>query len=61
MLAFNRLPMWHHPLLKKDRFLKTSDDRFVICVESKDPKFDPDGTRKLFEKSGGYNIDLVED
>lgn len=61
MLAFNRLPMWYHPLLKKDRFLRTSDDRFVICVETADPNFDPVKTRELFEKAKGYNVDLVEE
>lgn len=61
MLAFNRLPMWYHPLMKKERFLKASDDRFIICVESKDPKFDPEGTKKALENAGGYNIDLVEE
>jgi hypothetical protein len=61
MFAFNRLPMWYHPLLKKERFLRTSDDRFVICVEARDPKFDPEGTRKLLEQAGGRNVDLVED
>lgn len=61
MLAFNALPMWYHPLMKKDRFLRVSDDRFVICVESKDPNFDPAATRKLLESAKGYNVDLVED
>lgn len=61
MLAFNMLPMWYHPLLKKERFLRVSDDRFVICVESKDPNFDPVNTRRMFENAKGYNVDLVED
>lgn len=61
MLAFNRLPMWYHPLMKKERFLKASDDRFIICIESRDPKFDPAGTRKLLENAGGFNVDLVEE
>ncbi|MBX3357954.1 MAG: DUF3341 domain-containing protein [Phycisphaeraceae bacterium] len=61
MLAFNGLPMWHHPLFRKDRFLRVSDDRFIICIEASDPKFDPDGTRKLLEHAGGTNVDLVEE
>lgn len=61
MLALNRLPMWYHPLLKKERFLKSSDDRFIVCIESKDPKFDAEGARKLLENAGGRNIDLVAD
>lgn len=61
MLAFNLLPMWYHPLLKKERFLRVSDDRFVICVESRDPNFDPAKTRQMLESVKGYNIDLVQD
>lgn len=61
MLAFNGLPRWNHPLLKKERFLSSSDDRFVICIESADPKFDPEQTRKLLREVGGKHIDLVED
>ena len=61
MLALNGLPRFHHPLFKKRRFLKCSDDRFVICVEAGDKKFDPGSTRGLFEKTGAAHIDLVED
>ena len=61
MLMMNGLPQWYQPLLKKDRFLKTSDDRFVICIEASDPKFDPEATRKLLQDAGGSHIDLVEE
>lgn len=61
MLMMNGLPQWYQPLLKKDRFLKTSDDRFVICIEAADPKFDPVGTRRLLEEAGGTHIDLVQE
>lgn len=61
MLAFNKLPMWYHPLMKKERFLRVSDDRLVICVETADPKFNQEQTRRLLENAGGTNFDLVED
>jgi hypothetical protein len=61
MFAFNKLPMWYHPLMKKERFLKVSDDRFIIHIEARDPKFDPAATRSLLEKSGGTRVDLVEE
>lgn len=61
MLAMNGLPRHHHPLMKKERFLNATQDTFVICVEAKDPKFDPESTRRLLESTGGTNIDLVED
>jgi hypothetical protein len=61
MLMMNGLPQWYQPLLKKERFLKTSDDRFVICVEAIDPKFDQEATRQLLQDAGGTHIDLVEE
>lgn len=61
MFAFNKLPMWYHPLMKKQRFLRVSDDRFVICIETSDPKFDPSGTRTFLSKIGGKQVELVED
>ena len=61
MLALNGLPRHHHPLLKKERFLRVSDDRFIVCVEAADDKFDPEATRAMLASLGGTNIDLVED
>lgn len=61
MLALNGLPRFHHPLFKKDRFLKVSDDRFVIVVEATDPRFDPEATKELLARAGGTQIDLVEE
>ena len=60
MLALNGLPRWHHPLFAKERFLKVSDDRFIIAVEARDAKFDPDRTRDLLKKAGATSIELVE-
>ena len=61
MFGLNALPRWHHPLMTKERFLRVSDDRFVIAIEARDPSFDPRATRELFERLGGQNIDLVHD
>jgi hypothetical protein len=61
MLALNGLPRYHHPLFHKDRFLRSGQDRFFICVEASDPKFDPHRTRRLRESAGALDIDLVEE
>lgn len=61
MLMLNGLPRWNHPLFKKDRFLRSSDDRFFIVVESSDPRFDPKATRELLGKSGATSVELVEE
>jgi hypothetical protein len=61
MLALNLLPMWHHPLMTKERFLRVSDDRFVIAIEAKDPQFDQGKVMRMFETLGGKHVDVVED
>lgn len=61
MLAMNGLPRWHHPLLKKSRFLRASQDKFFVAIEACDPNFDPEKTRALLEKAGARAIELVEE
>jgi len=61
MFALNGLPRWYHPLFKKDRFLRVSDDRLVIAIEAKDPKFDQQDTRDFLESIGGNHIEMVEE
>ncbi len=61
MLILNLLPRWHHPLFAKPRFLRVSDDRFVIAIEAADPKFNEQGIRHMLESLGGLHIDRVED
>lgn len=61
MLALNGLPRFHHPLFAKERFLRSSQDRFFIAIEAADPKFDPGATRRLLESVGARHIELVEE
>jgi hypothetical protein len=45
--ALCRLPRLDHPLWNVDRFSRVSRDRFFLCIESTDPKFDPVETRRF--------------
>ena len=49
MLGMNGLPQPYHPLFNVERFACASKDRVFFCVESRDPKFDAEATRRFLD------------
>jgi hypothetical protein len=47
-LILNSLPQFHHPLFNSARFERVTQDRFFICVEKRDSKYD--GASELLRK-----------
>lgn len=59
MLALNHLPEPYHPVFNAPGFERASQDRFFLCIEAADPKFDRASALKFLESLGALQVTEV--
>jgi hypothetical protein len=58
-LLFCRLPLLHHPVFNAPDFDRASQDRFFLCVEASDRRFDVERLSDLFRRLDARRVSLV--
>ena len=60
MMGRNGLPRAYHPIFNTPNFESATRDRFFLCIEAKDEKFDLDSTRTFLEGTEPNAVSEVE-
>lgn len=59
LFALNRLPQPYHPVFNVPAFSRASTDRFFLCIEASDPKFNPSTTRRFLQSLSPISVNDV--
>jgi len=59
MLLLNGLPRPHHPIFNAPSFAGASTDKYFLCIEATDPRFDAESVRTFLAGLGAVDIQEV--
>jgi hypothetical protein len=59
LLAICGLPRYNHPLFNSKAFERASRDRFFVCIEASDPKYDAAATRAFLSELHPISVEEV--
>ena len=60
MLALNGFPMPYHPVFNAKNFELASRDKFFLCIEARDEKFDAQKTREFLLSLNAHEVSEIE-
>lgn len=60
-LLLNGLPRPHHPVFNAKNFDRASQDKFFLCIEASDPKFNVETTAAFLRSLGADEVSEVEE
>lgn len=60
MFLFNGLPMPYHSVMNAKNFRRATSDRFFLCIEAADPKFNPESTTTFLQTMSPKPLEVSE-
>lgn len=59
LFIFGKLPRNNHPIQETNYLRRCSSDRYGVCIEARDPNFDPEKVKSFLQNIGGKDVSPV--